>query len=86
MYFTQDHENAILDYCRTEDLEIKTQLYIEFIQPAFNEMVDKIVFTYRFTNLPNIDELRSECKFGSQPYWPNMTPTEDQKHSLIFRS
>jgi hypothetical protein len=48
MYFTQDHENAILDYCRTEDLEIKTQLYIEFIQPAFNEMVDKIVFYLSF--------------------------------------
>jgi len=25
-------------------------------------MVDKIVFTYKFTNLPNIDYLRDECK------------------------
>ena len=25
-------------------------------------MVDKIVFTYKFTTLPNIDELRDECK------------------------
>jgi hypothetical protein len=25
-------------------------------------MVDKIVFTYKFTNLPNIDSLRDECK------------------------
>tara|TARA_Y100000034_G_scaffold113414_1_gene148419 strand:+ start:257 stop:805 length:549 start_codon:yes stop_codon:yes gene_type:complete len=25
-------------------------------------MVDKIVFTYKFTNLPNIDSLREECK------------------------
>ena len=25
-------------------------------------MVDKIVFTYKFTNLPNIDFLRDECK------------------------
>jgi hypothetical protein len=25
-------------------------------------MVDKIVYTYRFTTLPNIDSLRAECK------------------------
>ena len=25
-------------------------------------MVDKIVFTYKFTNLPNCDSLRDECK------------------------
>ena len=25
-------------------------------------MVDKIVFTYKFTTLPNIDDLRDECK------------------------
>ena len=25
-------------------------------------MVDKIVFTYKFTNLPNIDALREDCK------------------------
>lgn len=35
---------------------------MDLIQPAFNEMVDKIVFTYKFTTLPNIDELRDECK------------------------
>jgi len=25
-------------------------------------MVDKIVYTYKFTNLPNIDDLKAECK------------------------
>jgi len=35
---------------------------VELIQPAFSEMVDKIVFTYKFTNLPNCDYLRDECK------------------------
>ena len=40
----------------------RTELYVNYIQPAFNEMVDKIVFTYKFTVLPNIDSLRDECK------------------------
>lgn len=61
-YFTKDHEQAIIDYVNTQDKNQRTHLYITFIEPAFNEMVDKIVFTYKFTTLPNIDNLRQECK------------------------
>ena len=61
-YFTKDHENAIVRYAQTNSRLERSELYINWIQPAFNEMVDKIVFTYKFTNLPNIDYLRDECK------------------------
>jgi hypothetical protein len=61
-YFTQEHEDAIVRYAKTTCTRERTELYIKWIQPAFNEMVDKIVFTYKFTNLPNIDSLRDECK------------------------
>jgi hypothetical protein len=61
-YFTSAHEDAIVKYARSSCKKERTDLYIEFIGPAFNEMVDKIVFTYKFTNLPNIDSLREECK------------------------
>ncbi len=61
-YFTQVHEDAIIRYTNTDCIKERTELYVNFIQPAFNEMVDKIVFTYKFTNLPNIEYLRDECK------------------------
>ena len=62
MYFTQVHEDAILKYAASNCRKEKTKLYVELIQPAFDELVDKIVFTYKFTTLPNIDELRDDCK------------------------
>jgi len=61
-YFTSDHEDAIVRYAQTSCIKERTDLYVDLIGPAFNEMVDKIVFTYKFTNLPNIDSLREECK------------------------
>jgi len=61
-YFTKLHEDAILEYASIIDHKRKNYLYQNFIQPAFNEMVDKIVFTYKFNTLPNIDDLKSECK------------------------
>ena len=62
MYFTQEHEDAIIEYCNSVCNTRRTNLYVKWIQPAFDQMVDKIVFTYKFTTLPNIDSLRDECK------------------------
>tara|TARA_Y100000296_G_C5135828_1_gene238125 strand:+ start:179 stop:874 length:696 start_codon:yes stop_codon:yes gene_type:complete len=61
-YFTKDHEDAVVQYAKSNNKEEKTKLYIVMIQPAFSEMVDKIVYTYKFSNLANIDILREECK------------------------
>jgi hypothetical protein len=61
-YFTIEHERAIVEYANTRDVRRRTELYIEYIEPAFSEMVDKVVYTYKFTTLPNIDSLRDECK------------------------
>ena len=49
-YFTKDHENAIIQYTKSNCIRERTELYVRWIEPAFNEMVDKIVFTYKFTN------------------------------------
>ena len=61
-YFTKVHEQAIVDYVATDDLAVREELYREYIGPVFDELVDKIVYTYKFTTLPNIDSLRDECK------------------------
>lgn len=62
LYFTKVHEEAILQYALSKDRYEKEKLYATLIQPAFDEMVNKIVFTYKFNTLPNIDDLRDECK------------------------
>ena len=61
-YFTKVHEGAIIEYASTDDKQIRTRLYIDLIEPAFNELVDKIVYTYKFNTLPNIDYLKDDCK------------------------
>ena len=61
-YFTKVHENAIIENALTDSRGIRTKLYIELIGPAFDELVDKIVYTYKFHTLPNIDYLKDDCK------------------------
>ena len=83
-YFTKDHENAIIRYIETPCIKERTELYVKWIQPAFNEMVDKIVFTYKFTNLPNCDVLRDECKIWLMTILDKYDPSKGSKAFSYF--
>jgi len=85
-YFTKVHEEAIIEYAALppERLQRRTELYVEFIQPAFDEMVNKIIFTYRFTNLPNIDSLRDECKIWLTTILDKYDPSKGSKAFSYF--
>ena len=83
-YFTQVHEDAIVRYANIDDVKERTVLYVQYIQPAFNEMVDKIIFTYKFTNLPNIVELRDECKIWLTMILDKYDPNKGSKAFSYF--
>jgi DNA-directed RNA polymerase specialized sigma subunit len=84
LYFTKVHENAIVEYAKTDDIKIRTELYIQYIAPAFNEMVDKIIYTYRFTSLPNIDVLKDECKIWLTTILDKYDPNKGSKAFSYF--
>jgi len=47
-------------------------------------MVDKIVFTYRFTTLPNIEELRDDCKVWLTTILAKYDPNKGSKAFSYF--
>jgi len=83
-YFTQVHEDAIVKYALTNDRELRSKLYEEYIQPAFDDMVDKIIYTYRFTTLPNIDYLRADCKVWLTTILNKYDPNKGSKAFSYF--
>jgi len=83
-YFTKKTEEAIIKYCETEDNSIRSKLYIEEIQPAFNELVDKIVYTYKFTSLENVDILRDDCKVWLTTILSKFDPNQGAKAFSYF--
>ena len=82
-YFTKEHENAIIKYVASNDIQERSYLYNEFIGPVFNEMVDKIVFTYKFTTLPNIASLQEECKVWLVTILPKYNPEKAKAFSYF---
>jgi hypothetical protein len=83
-YFTKVHEDAIIKYAITDSRAIRTELYIEYIEPAFDEMVDKIVYTYKFNNLPNIDYLKDDCKIWLMTILDKYDPEKKSKAFSYF--
>ena len=83
-YFTQVHEDAIVKYTSSNDRDLRSKLYIEYIQPAFDQIVDKIIYTYRFTTLPNIDYLKDDCKVWLTTILNKYDPNKGSKAFSYF--
>jgi hypothetical protein len=83
-YFTKVHEEAIVKYAGSSCRKEKSKLYISLIQPAFDEMVNKIIFTYKFNNLPNIDPLRDDCKVWLTTILDKYDPNKGSKAFSYF--
>lgn len=84
LYFTKVHEEAIIQYCITSDRYERDKLYGSLIQPAFSEMVDKIIYTYKFNNLPNIEVLADECKIWLTTILAKFDPEKGHKAFSYF--
>ena len=83
-YFTKEHEEAVVSYAKSNCRDEKTELYITYIQPAFNELVNKIVYTYKFSNLPNIELLMEECKTWLTTILDKFDPDKGSKAFSYF--
>ena len=83
-YFTKVHEAAIVQYAASSCRKEKSKLYISLIQPAFDEMVNKIVFTYKFNILPNIESLRDDCKVWLTTILDKYDPNKGSKAFSYF--
>lgn len=83
-YFTKIHEDAIVKYALSNSLAEKSSLYEKLIQPAFNEMVNKIIFTYKFNNLPNIESLSDDCKIWLTTILDKYDPKKGSKAFSYF--
>jgi hypothetical protein len=62
MYFTQETENAIVEYNNTLDFDLRSKIYRERIHYAFFKLTENIIHTFKFyyTEVSNIEDLQHE--------------------------
>jgi hypothetical protein len=62
IYFTQDTEDAIIEYLVTEDIAKRNQIYNDRIEYSFYKLAENIIHTFKFyyTDTSTIEELKHE--------------------------
>lgn len=83
-YFTKQTQESIVEYCETDSRDEKERLYIDSIKPAFDELIEKIVFTYNFGHLADLDGLKHECKLYLISILSNFDPEKGSKAFSYF--
>ena len=62
-YFTQVHEDAIVRFVASSDPRERTELYVKYIQPAFDEFIHKVKKNAKRTKREvEYDNMSSEAK------------------------
>jgi hypothetical protein len=62
IYFTQQTEDAIIKYNKSQDFEVKNKIYDNEIHYAFFKLTENIIHTFKFyyTEVDNIEDLQHE--------------------------
>ena len=62
MYFTMDTQEHIVMYQKSEDSEERKAIYIKGIQPAFDKLVENLIFVYGFKSpYDSFNDLKTDC-------------------------
>lgn len=61
-YFTQDTEDAIVEYNNCQDPEIRSRIYAERIHYPFFKLTQNVIHTFKFyyTDVENLEDLQHE--------------------------
>jgi hypothetical protein len=62
VYFTQENEDAIIEYLRTKDQVKRNQIFNEKINYSFHKLAENIIHTFKFyyTEVDTISDLKHE--------------------------
>ena len=62
LYFGPEVQQAMKDYLQETCQNSKTQIYQEKILPAFDKLVENLIFIYGFSkNIDNVEEVKADC-------------------------
>lgn len=64
-YFTQETEDAIVAYTRTEDQRERNRLFKDHIDASIHKLAENIIHTFKFyyTDLDNVEDLKHEVVY-----------------------
>lgn len=83
-YFTKDTDKAIEQFLSLTDKDQRQEIFEQSIRPAFEKLIENLIFVYGFYNLDDVDTLKRECFSNLYEMLPKFDPTKGTKGFSYF--
>lgn len=83
-YFTKDTDRAIERFLSTKEPKERHEIFQNEIKPAFEKLIENLIFVYGFYNLDDVETLKRECLSNLYEMIPKFDPTKGTKGFSYF--
>ncbi len=83
-YFTKDTDIALASFLATDDITEKHQLFDKEIRPAFEKLIENLIFVYHFYKIDDVDTLKREALANLYEMIPKFDPNKGTKGFSYF--
>lgn len=83
-YFTKDTDIALAKFIKSEDRTEKHAIFSKDIQPAFEKLIENLIYVYSFFKIDDVETLKRECLADLYEMIPRFDPTRGTKGFSYF--
>ena len=83
-YFTKDTDRFITKFIETEDAPERHKIFHDKIRPAFEKLIENLIYVYGFYSIDDVDTLKKDCLTNLYETLPKYDPTKGTKGFSYF--
>lgn len=83
-YFTKDTDKALAAFLATDEVADKHEIFDKKIRPAFEKLVENLIFVYGFYTIDDVETLKREGLSNLYEMIPKFDPTKGTKGFSYF--
>lgn len=85
-YFTKDTDKSLARFIRAdkEETAFKNQVFHDEIRPAFEKLIENLIYVYGFYNIDDVETLKKDCLANLYEMIPKFDPDKGAKGFSYF--
>lgn len=83
-YFTRETDKALVRFIESETQEQKHEIFQKEIRPAFEKLIENLIFVYGFYGIDDVSTLKDECLSVLYEMIPKYDPSKGSKGFSYF--
>jgi hypothetical protein len=83
-YFTKHTDEAMVRFCQTTDIPERHRIFDQEIRPAFEKLIENLIYVYRFFKTDDVETLKKECLSAMYELIQKFDPTRGSKGFSYF--